>query len=73
MRSSFLRGGLVLLFAVSIGAAIGAAAPPEGGYHLIKKVTLGGEGFWDYLKVDSDARRLYISRGTHVMVVDADN
>jgi DNA-binding beta-propeller fold protein YncE len=49
-------------------SAIGA--PPN--YHLIKKVKLGGEGFWDYLSIDSAARRLYISRGTHVMVVDAD-
>jgi len=42
-------------------------------YHLLKKVVLGGEGFWDYLICDSDARRVFISRGTHVMVVDADN
>jgi DNA-binding beta-propeller fold protein YncE len=44
----------------------------ESGYHLIKKVTLGGEGGWDYLTVDPASRRLYITRGTHVMVVDAD-
>src|SRR5579863_6383469 len=50
------------------GAAL-AAAPS---YHLIKKVKLGGEGFWDYLSIDSAARRLYISRGTHVMVLNAD-
>jgi DNA-binding beta-propeller fold protein YncE len=31
---------------------------------------VGGEGAWDYLKVDPDAHRLYISRGTHMMVVD---
>lgn len=43
------------------------------GYHVAKKVVLGGEGGWDYLTVDSDARRVYISRGTHVMVVDADS
>jgi DNA-binding beta-propeller fold protein YncE len=36
-------------------------------------VTLGGEGFWDYLAMDAAARRLYISRWTHVMVVDADS
>jgi len=47
-------------------------AVAEGDYHLLKKVALGGEGFWDYLICDSDARRVYISRGTHVMVVDAD-
>src|SRR6267378_1953558 len=45
----------------------------SSGYHLTKKVVLGGEGAWDYLTVDSKSRRLYISRGTHVMVVDADS
>lgn len=39
---------------------------------MIKRLPLGGDGGWDYLSVDSDARRLYISRGTHVMVVDID-
>jgi DNA-binding beta-propeller fold protein YncE len=45
----------------------------EPGYHVIKKLPLGGEGFWDYLTVDNTARRLYISRGTHVMVVDLES
>ncbi len=56
------------------GVALAAAAPsPEGsGYHLLKKYQVGGEGFWDYMKMDSEARRLYISRGTHVMVLNAD-
>ena len=42
------------------------------GYHIDKTYKIGGEGGWDYLTVDSKARRVYISRGTHVMVVDAD-
>jgi DNA-binding beta-propeller fold protein YncE len=49
-------------------------AAPQGsgssGYHLEKKVALGGEGFWDYLEVDPATHRVFISRGTHVMVVD---
>ncbi len=48
-------------------------AAADANYHLLKKVVLGGEGFWDYLISDSAARRVYISRGTHVMVVDADS
>jgi len=54
------------------GVALGQTQGP-GSYHLIKKVVLGGEGGWDYLTVDTKARRVYISRGTHVMVVDADS
>src|SRR5215469_15487931 len=47
-------------------------AQKAAGYHVVKKVTLGGDGGWDYLTMDSAARRLYISRGTRVMVWDVD-
>ncbi|MCL5670590.1 MAG: YncE family protein [Acidobacteria bacterium] len=53
---------------VCAGSTVSARAAIQ--YHLIKKVVLGGEGFWDYLKLDSAHHRLFISRGTHVMVVD---
>jgi YVTN family beta-propeller protein len=43
------------------------------GYHVIKTYKLGGDGGWDYLTMDSSARRLYISRATHVIVIDADS
>jgi DNA-binding beta-propeller fold protein YncE len=47
-----------------------AAAPPR--YHVARKIEIGGEGGWDYLIVDSAARRLYVSRSTRVIVLDAD-
>jgi DNA-binding beta-propeller fold protein YncE len=47
-----------------------AAAPH---YKLVKEVKLGGDGGWDYLYADAESHRLYISRGTHVMVVDTRN
>jgi YVTN family beta-propeller protein len=40
---------------------------------VTKTYKLGGEGGWDYLTLDSASRRLYISRATHVMVIDADS
>lgn len=45
----------------------------DSGYRLINTYKLGGEGGWDYLVIDSSARRLYISRATHVIVIDADS
>jgi len=50
--------------------AVASAAP---GYHLLKKIEVGGEGGWDYLFIDSAARRLYVSRSTRVMVFDVDS
>lgn len=41
-------------------------------YHLAKTVKLGGEGGWDYLLADPATHRVFISRGTHTMVVDKD-
>jgi DNA-binding beta-propeller fold protein YncE len=39
----------------------------------VKTIPIGGEGRWDYCVVDSAARRLYVSHGTHVVVLDADS
>ena len=46
------------------------AAPT--GYHILTEIKIGGDGGWDYLAVDSGARRLYVSHATHVVVVDLD-
>ena len=70
---------LTILASLSIAAVFCVAAfshaaiPAPTGYHVIKTVAVGGEGGWDYVYVDSDARRVYVSRGTHTMVVDADS
>jgi YVTN family beta-propeller protein len=42
-------------------------------FHVVKKVPLPGGGGWDYLTVDAGARRLYVSHGTQVVVLDVDN
>ena len=54
-------------------AAMALAAPAGPGYHVVQTYKVGGEGGWDYLTADAAARRLYISRGTHVMVLDLDS
>ena len=64
---------LFISFAVALSIFPTAPAQSSSGYHLLKKFVLGGEGGWDLLIFDSTAHRLYISRSTHVMVVDADS
>ena len=59
---------MTAMFCLSTSAA--AASP---GYHLLKTYKVGGEGGWDYLLMDPASRHLYISRGTHVIVLDADS
>lgn len=54
----------------SILLFLSATAYAGSGYHVMNKLPVGGEGGWDYLIIDSSSHRLYISRGTHVMVLD---
>lgn len=42
-------------------------------FQIIKKIPIAGQGSWDYLAVDEGARRLYVSHGTQVEVLDADS
>ena len=62
---------LVSILSVSLAAVALAAA--GSGYHVVATYKVGGDGGWDYLTTDSEARHIYISRGTHVMVLDADS
>jgi YVTN family beta-propeller protein len=60
---------LALGFALSTGFG---AQPPEAKYHVTKTIAVGGDEGWDYALVDSEARRVYVSHGSHVVVLDAD-
>jgi len=70
MQLSIRRGFFVSAAMLLISTILNAG---PSGYHVTKTIKLGGDGGWDYLTVDAKARRIYISRGTHVMVVDADS
>jgi DNA-binding beta-propeller fold protein YncE len=56
---------------VALAAVQGHLAHAQA-YHVAKKLNVGGEGGWDYLLADTVSHRLFLSRGTHVMVVNTD-
>ena len=57
--------------AAALVFVMGALAS-DGNYSLIRKIPIPGQGSWDYLTVDEGARRLYVSHGTRVEVLDID-
>lgn len=63
---------ITLLFTLAI-AMVGAAQSGSGKYHVVKTISVGGDEGWDYVTVDNLARRVYVSHGSHVVVLDADN
>jgi YVTN family beta-propeller protein len=67
MPKANLRFFLILLIAFS------TLAFADGNNRIIKKIPIPGQGGWDYLIVDEGARRLYVSHGTQVEVLDVDS
>src|SRR5438876_4789059 len=70
-RSSVLVGFCLLV----LGAYV-LASPPSG-YHLLKKLPFGaapgGMEYFDYITFDNSTRRVYLSHGTEVKVLEADS
>ena len=60
----------ILVLCVSFLVASGWAADS---YQITKKIPIPGQGGWDYLTGDEGARRLYVSHGTQVEVLDVDS
>lgn len=59
--SGFVATSLLLILAGTASAQ---------NYKLIRRIPVGEEGGWDYLRVDPDAHRIYVARGDHMMIVD---
>lgn len=66
-----LRRALIAAAALLAGplAAQSAAAP----YHVIAAHTLGGDGGWDYLALDTTFHRVFVARSDRVMVIDEES
>jgi YVTN family beta-propeller protein len=78
MKTKFANSILCLtLFGVTLITSIFATAPAVAetapAYGIVRTMVLGGDGGWDYIFVDSAARRAYIARATRFMVVDLDS
>ena len=77
------RRGVAAIFGMTLGlagvallAGYARTAPNRAGasgYHVVKTISIGGEGGWDYAVADGEARRVYVSHATHVVVLDAES
>jgi len=72
LKTLFASSVVVFALALSI-CLLAAPAPWDAGYSVTKKLPIPGQGSWDYVTVDEGARRLYVSHGTQVEVLDVDS
>ena len=77
MKTSSLVLRIAAGISLTLLAVLTFAAAAKAGYHLLTKYSFGAaEGstreYFDYITVDSSARRVYLSHGTEIKVIDAD-
>lgn len=58
---------------LTLAASIALVALAATEYHVVTKYPVPGTGGFDYVSIDSQARRLYVSHATQVEVVDPDS
>ena len=68
----------VFVFGVAVSLLLAApvgihAQAQTGKYRLLKTIPVPGDEGWDYVAVDSAARHVFVSHGSHVVVLDADS
>ncbi len=63
----------VCLFLYNVKSQAAGSAAAASGYKVSGHIPVAGEGGWDYLVVDANSRRLYLSHATHVVVLDVDS
>ncbi len=66
-------GHVALMLAGSASATGLVVAQDAAGWHVARRIVVGGEGGWDYPLYDGTAHRLFLSHGTQVDVVDAES
>jgi YVTN family beta-propeller protein len=69
-RENFLKTLTVLIL---LSAFIATPVLAADSYQIAKKIPIPGQGGWDYLAVDDGARRLYVSHGTKVEILNLDS
>jgi DNA-binding beta-propeller fold protein YncE len=70
--SSLLLCSLLLAAIAALTSDLDAAQSGAGKYRVTKTIAVGGDEGWDYVTVDSSGRRVYVSHGSHVVILDAD-
>ena len=78
MRGHFATTLLLALIGTCfLSGSYARPKPADSGYHLLKTVSLppapGGGEYYDYITVDAAARRVYVSHGTEVVILNADD
>lgn len=70
--NSFKKSALLLLsFSVAIGIPFKSWSQKATGLHVLRTLKIGSSGGWDYIKAEGSLKRVYVSHGNQVNILDA--
>jgi len=69
-RAAFVAS--LLLAGLALSGASPAPKHSPAPWHVVHRYSLGGAGGWDYLSYEPHGHRLFLGRGSRVLVVDTD-
>src|ERR1051326_2006970 len=69
-KRAMTAAAIIIASAIAMAAGMPRMLGGTPKFEVKKKITLGGEGGWDYLKYDPDGKRVFSSRATHTIVFD---
>src|SRR5215469_4830084 len=64
------RAKTLAILAIALLTALGQQGLAAADWSVTNTFHVGGEGGWDYITVDPDTHRVYVTRSTHTMVID---
>ena len=70
MQRSVVPMKSMICFLTALVLCFANAVRGEGEYKFIKEIPIGGEGGWDYLSIDAQTHKLYVTHATKIVVVD---
>lgn len=69
---SFKKSAVMLLFcSLTIGVPVQSWSQQTTGFHILRTIKIGSSGGWDYIKADGALKRVYVSHGNQVNILDA--
>ena len=57
---------------IALVITFAALSHAAGGYRLLKKIPIPGDGTWDYIGIDSANRHVFVSHGPQLEILNAD-
>lgn len=66
-----MRKSRSLLMQASMFLALALPASAQTGWQVLRTMHIGGEGGWDYITADAPNHRLFVTRSTHTLAIDA--